>query len=102
MRTLQSLLNNLNLKQLIPAIRHIQTKPTLPFYALKVHNLIHYLPPTFALSLTRKITDTTLSRHQGPLSVWSPHHLQRIAETIGYRPPKRLILKNPFKSEELI
>jgi|JI9StandDraft_2_1071091.scaffolds.fasta_scaffold456872_2 diaminopimelate decarboxylase len=54
------------------------------------------------MPLSRKITDETLARHNGPLSVWSPHHLNRIAETRGSQIQSRIILKNPYKSEALI
>lgn len=36
------------------------------------------------------------------MTVWSPHHLHRLAETRGIPPENKIILKNPYKSEELV
>jgi hypothetical protein len=75
MRTLQSLLNNLNLKKLIPAIRHIQTKPTLPFYALKVQNKVQSLPPSFGLSLTYLLSKSDVRSQTRPSASTKGHYV---------------------------
>lgn len=57
MRAFQSLINDLNLKNLIPALKHIESKPPLPFYVLKASSLNKVPPQNIGLSITRKLTN---------------------------------------------
>lgn len=50
--TFQSLLSQLNLKQLIPALKQLKTKPTLPYYVLKLQSDSFESPSDCALSIT--------------------------------------------------
>lgn len=52
MMTFQSLLSQLNLKRLVPALKLFKTKPTLPFYVLKLNPYHHFLPIDCALSIS--------------------------------------------------
>ena len=53
--TFQSLLTQLNLKQLIPALKQIKNKPILPYYVLKLNSDSFVSPSDCALSITLKL-----------------------------------------------
>jgi len=52
MTTFQSLLSQLNLKQLIPALKQIKSRPTLPYYVLKLSPDTSSVPSDYALTIT--------------------------------------------------
>jgi hypothetical protein len=52
MMTFQSLLSQLNLKQLIPALKQIKSRPALPYYVLKLTPGTSLVPADSALSIT--------------------------------------------------
>jgi hypothetical protein len=110
MTTIQSLLQPLNLKKLVPALARLRQTDPQPFYLLKLRT--PPIPPALSrtsLALTypspppsRRLSNFSLQQHCGNLSIWSPHHLQRLVQASTTRIQERVILKNPYKSEELI
>lgn len=58
MMTFQSLLSQLNLKQLIPALKQIKTRPILPYYVLKLTPDYSSVPSDYALTITYSLFNT--------------------------------------------
>ena len=109
MTNIQSLFQHFNLKSLVNSLNLTQKHYSLPFFVLKYSNQTPKLPENSAISLSflfylfrRHISNETLATFSGPLTVWSPHHLQRILQTKGNSPKNRIILKNPYKTFDLL
>ena len=109
MTNIQSLFQHFNLKSLVSSLNLTQKHSSLPFLVLKYSNQTPDIPEHSSLALSflfqlfrRNISNETLATFSGPLTVWSPQHLQRILLTKGNSPKNRLILKNPYKSFDLL